>query len=89
LFARLARDRCVPRHQRIALVLLGAYLASPIDLVPDFIPVVGYLDDAIIVALMLRWILRTCEVETIRSRWPGPPASFALVLRLAGPKSGL
>ena len=81
LFARLVRDRCVPRRQRIALVLLGAYLASPIDLIPDFIPVAGYLDDAILVVLMLRWLRRTADAETLAERWPGPPSTLAILLR--------
>ena len=58
LFARLARDPALPRRRRLALVALAAYLASPIDLVPDFLPVAGQADDAVLVVLTLRWILR-------------------------------
>ena len=60
---------------------LIAYLALPIDLVPDFFPVVGQLDDAVVVALVLRRILRTADRDTIEQRWPGPPQSLALILR--------
>jgi uncharacterized membrane protein YkvA (DUF1232 family) len=84
LFTRLARDRELPRSQRVLIVLLAAYLASPIDLVPDFVPGLGYLDDALLVALSLRWILRTSGREPIERHWPGPQSSLQLVLRVAG-----
>jgi uncharacterized membrane protein YkvA (DUF1232 family) len=84
LFRRLAADARVPRRQKAALVLLAAYLASPIDLVPDFIPVAGQLDDAILVGLALRWIVRGGGAGLVEDHWPGPASSLAVVLRLAG-----
>jgi uncharacterized membrane protein YkvA (DUF1232 family) len=84
LFARIARDPETPRARRVLIVLLAAYLASPIDLVPDFVPGVGHLDDALLVALSLRWLLRTSGREAIERHWPGPQSSLQLVLRIAG-----
>jgi uncharacterized membrane protein YkvA (DUF1232 family) len=84
LFKRLAADVRVPRRQKAALVLLGAYLAMPFDLIPDFIPVVGLLDDAVLVALVLRWIVRAGGGRLVSEHWPGPPSSLGVVLRLAG-----
>ena len=86
LFKRLLRDPRVPRRAKLALLLLVAYLAMPFDLIPDFIPVAGQLDDAIIVALVLRTVLRGGGPELVREHWPGPPASLALMLRLAAPR---
>ena len=74
----------MPRARKVALVLLVAYLASPIDLVPDFIPVAGKLDDAILVALTLRGLVRGAGAELLHEHWPGPQSSLALLLRLAG-----
>jgi uncharacterized membrane protein YkvA (DUF1232 family) len=87
LFARLARDPAVPRRQRLTLVALAAYLASPIDLVPDFLPVAGQADDAVLVVLALRWILRGAGPALLERHWPGPDGSLALLLRLAGHSS--
>ncbi len=84
LFRRLIPDRRVSRRRKIVLAALLPYLALPFDLVPDFIPVAGYLDDAIIVCFVLRRVLRGDERELIEEHWPGPRASLALVLRLAG-----
>ncbi len=84
LFRRLISDRRVSRRRKIVLAALLPYLALPFDLVPDFIPVAGYLDDAIIVCFVLRRVLRGGERELIEEHWPGPRASLALVLRLAG-----
>ena len=84
LFARLARDPRVPRGRRLALVALAAYLASPIDLVPDFIPVVGQADDAVLVILALRWLVRRAGTATVERHWPGPDGSLAVLLRAAG-----
>ena len=86
LFRRLLSDRRVPRRRKVVLAALIPYLAMPFDLVPDFIPVAGYLDDAVIVAFVLRHVLRGSGPELIEEHWPGPPTSLALVLRLAGYK---
>jgi uncharacterized membrane protein YkvA (DUF1232 family) len=84
LFKRLVADERVPRSRKLALAALAAYLASPIDLVPDFIPVAGQLDDAILVAVVLRSLVRGAGPELIREHWPGPEESLRAVLRLAG-----
>ena len=84
LLRRLAGDRSVPRATRARLWLLLAYLAIPIDLVPDFVPVLGYADDAIIVAAVLRSVVRRAGPDAIRRNWPGTPDGLATVWRLAG-----
>jgi uncharacterized membrane protein YkvA (DUF1232 family) len=84
LLPRLAADRSLPRRVRVGLALLLAYLAFPFDLVPDFIPVLGYADDAIIVAAVLRWVVRQAGIEAIRRRWPGTSDGFAVLCRIAG-----
>jgi uncharacterized membrane protein YkvA (DUF1232 family) len=61
------------------------YLTSPLDLVPDFIPVAGQLDDLALVALALRVVVRGAGADLVREHWPGPPQSLALILRFAGP----
>ena len=83
LFRRLLGDDRVPRHRNLLLAALIGYLAMPVDLVPDFIPVAGQLDDAIIVALVLRWVLRAGGPELLREHWPGPPTSLNAISRLA------
>ena len=83
LVMRLAREPRVSRRQKLLLLALVGYLALPFDLVPDFIPVAGQLDDAIIVALVLRSIVRSSGEGLIRELWPGPEQSLALILRLA------
>jgi uncharacterized membrane protein YkvA (DUF1232 family) len=82
LLRRLASDPTMPKAVRIWLVLLFTYLALPIDLVPDFIPVVGYADDAIIVALVLRYITRKSGAVALEKHWPGTPEGLAAVRRL-------
>jgi uncharacterized membrane protein YkvA (DUF1232 family) len=82
LFRRLLGDRRVPRSRKLLIGGLIAYLAMPIDLVPDFIPVAGQLDDAIVVALVLRSLVRSGGRELVREHWPGPPSSLAILLRL-------
>lgn len=81
---RLAADSSVPRGVRVKLVLLLIYLASPIDLVPDFIPVIGFADDVVIVALVLRSLLRSAGPGPLRRHWPGTPAGLEILERLAG-----
>jgi uncharacterized membrane protein YkvA (DUF1232 family) len=81
LVRRLLGDRRVPRRSRLALLALLAYCASPIDLVPDLVPVAGQLDDAILLALVMRHLLRAGGAEAVREHWPGPERSLAVVLR--------
>lgn len=83
LLRRLLADERVPRRRRLVLLALVAYLALPIDLVPDFVPVLGQLDDAIVAALALRYVLRAGGPELLREHWPGPRSSLELVVRLA------
>lgn len=83
LISRLARDPRVPRRRKLLLLGLLAYLALPLDLVPDFIPVAGQLDDVVVVALVLRHLVRSGGEPLIRELWPGPQQSLALVLRLS------
>ena len=83
LVSRLMRDKRLPRRFKFLVGGLIPYLAMPFDLVPDFIPVAGQLDDAVIVAFVLRRVARK-NPELIREHWPGPPSSLALILRLAG-----
>jgi uncharacterized membrane protein YkvA (DUF1232 family) len=83
LCSRLLRDPRVPRRKKVLLLALVAYLAMPFDVVPDFIPIAGQLDDAVIVALVLRSLLRGGGASLVREHWPGPENSLALVLRLA------
>lgn len=83
LFRRLLGDDRVPRSRKVVLVALLAYLALPFDLVPDFIPVAGQLDDVFAVALVLRFVLRSAGAPLVREHWPGPPESLAAVMRLA------
>jgi uncharacterized membrane protein YkvA (DUF1232 family) len=84
LLRRLAADRTMPRGVRIRLALLMAYLAIPIDVIPDFIPVLGYADDAIIVTLVLRSTVRRAGLDAVRARWPGSDDGFAALCRLTG-----
>jgi uncharacterized membrane protein YkvA (DUF1232 family) len=84
LLRRLAADPTLPRGFRLRLVLLLAYLATPIDLVPDVVPVLGYADDVVVVALVLRSVVRRAGPDALRRHWPGSPEGIAVVTRLAG-----
>jgi uncharacterized membrane protein YkvA (DUF1232 family) len=84
LIRRLAADKTLPRGVRIRLALLLAYLAIPIDLIPDFVPVLGYADDAIIVTAVLRSVVRRAGLDAVRAHWPGTDDGFAAVVRLTG-----
>lgn len=84
LLRRLAGDSDVPRAARVRLWLLLAYLAIPIDLVPDFVPVLGYADDAIIVSLVLRSVVRRAGAPVVRRHWPGTDNGLAALERLTG-----
>jgi uncharacterized membrane protein YkvA (DUF1232 family) len=84
LVSRLARDRRISRPRRAVLFLVLGYLAMPFDLVPDFLPGIGQLDDAVLLGLALRLVVRGGGSEMVRAAWPGPQASLTLVLRAAG-----
>ena len=83
LVARLARDRSLPRAVRLRVWLLLAYLASPLDLVPDVVPVLGQADDAVAVVWVLRSVVRRAGEQAVVRHWPGTPDGLAAVLRLA------
>lgn len=83
LFRRLLADERVPRSRKLVPLLALGYLALPIDLVPDFIPIAGQLDDAIVVVLALRFLLHGGEPALLDEHWPGPSRGIALIKRLA------
>ena len=82
LLTRLSKDRSLPRRVRIRTGLLLVYLASPIDLIPDFIPVIGYADDAIISYVVLRSVVRSAGPDVAANHWPGSPEGLGAVRRL-------
>jgi uncharacterized membrane protein YkvA (DUF1232 family) len=88
LLRRLAGDHGVPRAARVRLWLLLGYLAIPIDLVPDFVPVLGYADDAIVVSLVLRSVVRRAGAPAVRRHWPGTDNGLAALGRLTGLQLG-
>src|SRR6185436_17085204 len=77
LLRRLATDRTLPRGVRVRLWLLFVYLAVPVDIIPDFIPIIGYADDAIIVCLVLRSVVRRAGADAVRRNWPGTEDGLA------------
>ena len=84
LLRRIATDRALPRGVRVRLWLLLGYLLFPLDLVPDFLPVVGYADDAIVVGVALRSVIRTAGPDAVRRHWPGTDEGLAALWRVAG-----
>ncbi|MFG1953440.1 YkvA family protein [Micromonospora sp. NPDC048830] len=82
---RLRADPRVPRRAKIAVVVAGLWVASPIDLIPEFLPVIGPLDDIVVVALALRYAGRQVPREVLLAAWPGEPR---LLNRLLGPPGG-
>jgi uncharacterized membrane protein YkvA (DUF1232 family) len=84
LVRRLAADRTVPRRVRLGLLALVAYLAMPFDVVPDFIPVLGYADDALVVALVLRSVVRSVGPDALDRHWPGSQQGLTLLKQLVG-----
>ena len=83
LFKRMLGDSRMPRRYRAIVIAMLVYLALPFDLIPDFIPVAGQFDDAVVVVLTLRAILRAGGLELIEEHWPGPRSSLSLILKLA------
>jgi len=80
----LLRDRSVPLGARVALVVLLAWLISPIDLIPEFIPILGPIDDVVVAVLVLRYVRRRLGPDELRRRWSGTPEGFALLSRVLG-----
>jgi uncharacterized membrane protein YkvA (DUF1232 family) len=79
---RLRRHPAVPRRARVVLLLAGLWVLSPIDLIPEFLPVIGPLDDVVVVALALRYAARRVPREVLLAAWPGDDR---VLLRLLGP----
>jgi uncharacterized membrane protein YkvA (DUF1232 family) len=80
----LVRDPSLPRGVRVRLWLLLGYLVMPIDLVPDFVPVLGYADDAVVVVVALRSVVRRAGADALERHWTGTPEGLSVVRRLAG-----
>jgi uncharacterized membrane protein YkvA (DUF1232 family) len=80
----LLSDSGTPTSIRVALAGLLLYLLSPIDLIPDFVPVIGSADDLIVSAVVLRWVGRRVGLDVLWARWTGGPAGFEVLRRLLG-----
>jgi uncharacterized membrane protein YkvA (DUF1232 family) len=85
---RLRRDPRVPRRAKVAVALAGLWLLSPIDLVPEFLPVIGPLDDVVVVALALRYAARQVPREVLAAAWPGEPRLLERLVGRPGPAAG-
>jgi uncharacterized membrane protein YkvA (DUF1232 family) len=88
LFRGLIRDPRVPRRAKILLAVAALWLASPIDLLPEFLPVLGPLDDAIVAALVLRCVLRRTGADVLTENWSGAPETLERIVRLFGSADG-
>jgi uncharacterized membrane protein YkvA (DUF1232 family) len=84
LLRAMITDGSVPIDVRVVLVGLVAWILSPIDLIPEFIPVLGPLDDVVVAVVAMRYVRRRVGVEALQARWPGSPDGFALLLRVIG-----
>lgn len=84
LLRSLVGDPAVPLDVRIVLVGLVAWIISPIDLIPEFIPVLGPIDDIVVAVVAMRFVRRRMGVEDLRRRWSGSPGGFELLLRVIG-----
>jgi uncharacterized membrane protein YkvA (DUF1232 family) len=84
LFRGLLGDERVPRSSKVLLVIAAIWLASPIDLIPEFLPGVGGLDDAVVAALALRHVVKRAGPEVVRDHWHGDPRTVGVLLRLSG-----
>jgi uncharacterized membrane protein YkvA (DUF1232 family) len=83
LFRGLLSDPRVPGSSKASLLLGGLWLASPIDLIPEFLPGIGGIDDAVVAALVLRHLVRRAGPEVVREHWHGDPDTVGLLLRVA------
>ena len=86
LFKGLLKDPRVPRGSKWLLAFGAAWVASPIDLLPEFLPVLGPLDDAVVVALILRHLLKKAGEEVVREHWRGEPSTMDMLLRKMAPR---
>lgn len=77
-------DRSAPPDVRLVLVGLLAWIVSPIDLIPEFIPVLGPIDDVVVAVVAMRYVRRRVGIEDLRRRWTGTDDGFALLLRVIG-----
>ena len=84
LLRSLVRDGTVPVDVRLVLVGLICWIVSPIDLIPEFIPVLGPLDDVVVAVVAMRYVRRRVGIEDLRDRWHGTPDGFALLTRVIG-----
>jgi uncharacterized membrane protein YkvA (DUF1232 family) len=84
LIRSVVGDRAAPLDVRVALVGLLAWIVSPIDLIPEFIPVLGPLDDVVVAVVAMRYVRRRLGAENLRERWVGTDDGFALLLRVIG-----
>jgi uncharacterized membrane protein YkvA (DUF1232 family) len=83
LFRGLLGDPRVPRSSKALLLVGGLWLASPIDLIPEFLPGIGGIDDAVVAALVLRHLVRRAGPEVVREHWHGDPRTMGLILKVA------
>jgi uncharacterized membrane protein YkvA (DUF1232 family) len=83
LFKDLLRDPAVPAGPKVALAIGVVWLVSPIDLLPEFLPVLGPLDDAVVAALVLRYLVRRAGPDVVRLHWRGDPRTLGLIMRAA------
>jgi uncharacterized membrane protein YkvA (DUF1232 family) len=84
LLRSLIADRAAPLDVRLVLVGLVAWILSPIDLIPEFIPVLGPMDDVVVAIVAMRYVRRRVGVEDLRRRWSGSDAGFAMLLTVIG-----
>jgi uncharacterized membrane protein YkvA (DUF1232 family) len=87
LFRRRLSDERVPRRAKLLILALIAYLVTPIDLVPDFIPVAGHVDDAVVVVLVMRGVLRAAGPAVVAQHWAGSQSVLEILIRVAAPRS--
>ena len=89
LIGRLARDPRVPRRAKVFAAAAGAYAAFPLDLVPDFIPVVGRVDDLVVLALAAEYLLDEVGLAVVREHWDGADATLLLMVEAVGAAAGV
>ena len=89
LLGRLAKDPRVPRRSKMFAAAAAAYVVSPIDLVPEFLPIVGQIDDVVVVALALDHLIEQAGVSLVREHWDGPDQLLSLLIDLIGTVAGV